>query len=277
MAARIEQPGRLPSAFTMPGVSSFTEFLASASPELLPGSGSALAAELAPHGTTIVAAQCAGGVVMAGDRRATRGNLIASRATQKVFLSDAYSMVGIAGTLGTAVELVRLYCLELEHYEKIEGTSLSLAGKANRLATMIHGNLGAAFQGLVVQPLFAGYDIEADPAEDNVGRIFSYDITGGCFEEEHYDAVGSGSLFAKAALKKRYEPGLPAEQVMRLCVEALYDAADDDSATGGPDLARRIYPVITLADAEGARQLSEDEAGTLVMRVVEGRMANPGG
>ena len=195
--------------FTNAGTSSFTQFLSYAAPELLPGRRPlppGLSADIAPHGTTIVAIATADGVVMAGDRRATMGNLIASRDIEKVHPADAYSLIGIAGTAGVGIELMRLFQVELEHYEKIEGTMLSLDGKANRLASMVRGNLGAAMQGLAVVPLFAGFDLAAaDPAR--VGRIFSFDVAGGLYEETGYDAIGSGSLFAKSALKKRYRAG----------------------------------------------------------------------
>ncbi|HEV7826504.1 MAG TPA: proteasome subunit beta [Mycobacteriales bacterium] len=234
------------------------------------------AADLAPHGTTIVTATFDGGVVMAGDRRATMGNLIANRDIEKVFEGDAYSVVGIAGTAGIAIEMVRLFKVELEHYEKIEGARLSLDGKANRLSTMIRGNLGAAMQGLAVVPLFAGFDLDA-PEVSEAGRIFTFDVTGGRYEEREYAAVGSGSLFAKSALKKRYRSGATADETIRLCMEALYDAADDDTATGGPDLTRRIYPVVMVVDPSGVRRVPDDELDDVVGAVLTGRMANPGG
>ncbi len=204
------------------------------------------------------------------------GNLIASRDIEKVFAADAYSLVGIAGTAGVGIELIRLFQVELEHYEKIEGTMLSVDGKANRLAAMIRGNLGAALQGLAVVPIFAGYDLAAvDPAR--AGRIFGFDVAGGVYEETGYDAIGSGSLFAKSALKKRYRPGLPAERVVELAVEALYDAADDDTATGGPDLIRKIYPVVMTVTAEGTNRLADAETGSIAEAVVARRTENPGG
>ena len=181
---------RLPAAYLVPGSSSFSEFLSQQAPELLPSHRSlppGSAADLAPHGTTIVAATFDGGVVMAGDRRATMGNVIAQRDIEKVFPADEYSCVGIAGTAGLAVEVVRLFQTELEHYEKIEGTTLSMDGKANRLAALIRSNLGLAMQGLAVVPLFAGYDLTTSQ-----GRIFSYDVTGGRYEETAFHAVGSG-------------------------------------------------------------------------------------
>jgi proteasome beta subunit len=258
---------------TSPGSSSFSDFLLAASPELLPGRMSTLAA--VPHGTTIVAATFADGVIMAGDRRATAGNLIAQRDMEKVFAADEYSLVGIAGVAGMAVEIVRLYQVELEHYEKIEGTQLTLDGKANRLSTMIRGNLGEAMQGLAVVPLFAGYDLDAaDPA--SAGRIFSFDVTGGRYAEQYYQGVGSGSLFARGALKKLWRPGLDREAAIRVVVEALYDAADDDSATGGPDVTRGIYPVVMTATAAGAERIGEDELETIVRAILAEREANPG-
>jgi proteasome beta subunit len=226
----------------------------------------------APHGTTIVAVTHAGGVVMAGDRRATMGNIIAQRDIEKVFPADDYSVVGIAGTAGLAVEMVRLFQVELEHFEKLEGHVLSLDGKANRLSAMIRGNLGMAMQGLAVVPLFAGYDLDG-----GVGRIFSYDVTGGRYEEHSFHSVGSGSIFARGALKKRYKDGVSEAEAVRLCVDALYDAADDDSATGGPDLSRRIWPVVMSVTDEGVRRLPDDEVGAVVQAVVDERMTNPGG
>ena len=191
---------RLPHAFLTPGTSSFAEFVGAVAPDLLP-SRRALpagdAASLAPHATTIVAATYTGGVVMAGDRRATMGNIIAQRDIEKVFPADEYSCVGIAGTAGLAVEMVRLFQTELEHYEKIEGTTLSMDGKANRLSALIRGNMGMAMQGLAVVPLFAGYDLVTEH-----GRIFSYDVTGGRYEETAFHSVGSGSVFARGSLKK---------------------------------------------------------------------------
>lgn len=258
---------------TSPGSSSFTDFLAAAAPDLLPGVGPTDA--LAPHGTTIVAASFAGGVVMAGDRRATAGNLIAQRDIEKVFASDDYSLVGIAGTAGLAIEIVRLYQVELEHYEKIEGTQLTFEGKANRLSTMIRGNLGQALQGLAVVPLFAGFDLDAGDAA-SAGKIYSFDVTGGRYPEQHYHAVGSGSLFARGALKKLWHPNLERAAVIRVVVESLYDAADDDSATGGPDLTRGIYPVVMVATAAGTSRVADDELDTVVRAILADRTAHPG-
>lgn len=273
---------RLPAAFTVPGMSSFAEFLSLAAPDLLPGRrplpAGVAAGGLGPQATTIIALTCAGGVVMAGDRRATMGNLIANRDIEKVHPADMYSLVGIAGTAGIGIELIRLFQVELEHYEKIEGAMLSLDGKANRLATMIRGNLGAALQGLAVIPLFAGFDVEAtDPAR--AGRVFSFDVAGGVYEEttEGYDGIGSGSLFAKSSLKKRYRTGLPLAEAAKLAVEALYDAADDDTATGGPDLVRKIYPVVMTATAEGTRRLTDDEVAAIAEAVIGERTSRSGG
>ncbi|MDH6109570.1 proteasome beta subunit [Kitasatospora sp. MAP12-15] len=274
MEANTRGTGRLPAAFLTPGSSSFIEFLADHSPELLPGRRP-LPAGLtvdAPHGTTIVAAVFDGGVVIAGDRRATMGNVIAQRDIEKVFPADEYSAVGIAGTAGLAVEMVRLFQLELEHYEKIEGAVLSLEGKANRLTTMIRGNLGMAMQGLAVVPLFAGYDLDLGR-----GRIFSYDVTGGRSEERGFTATGSGSIFARGSLKKLYRDDLTGDEAATLVVQALYDAADDDSATGGPDLARKIFPIVSLITEDGFRRLSDDEVSTIAHSIVEHRNTRPNG
>ena len=266
---------RLPASYMTPGTSSFADFLAGQSPDLLPARRATPpghAGDLAPHGTTIVAATFPGGVVMAGDRRATMGNIIAQRDIEKVFPADEYSCVGIAGSAGLAVELVRLFQTELEHYEKIEGTTLSIDGKANRLAALIRGNLGMAMQGLAVVPLFAGFDLTASQ-----GRIFSYDVTGGRYEETAFHSVGSGSLFARGSLKKLYREDLSESECVTALVQALYDAADDDSATGGPDLTRRIFPVVHVITVAGGRRLAESEVADIADRVIAGRMTRPDG
>ena len=279
MALGADRTGGFSAAYHAVGISSFTEFLSMTAPELLPGRRqlpAGMHAEIAPHGTTIVALSCVDGVVMAGDRRATMGNLIASRDIEKVHEADPYSLIGIAGTAGIGIELIRLFQVELEHYEKIEGAMLSLDGKANRLAAMIRGNLGAAMQGLVAVPLFAGFDLDAkNPAK--VGRIFSYDVAGGCYEETGYDAIGSGSLFAKSALKKRFRPGLTVAEATRFAIESLYDAADDDTATGGPDVIRRIFPVVMTATAEGTHRMPDEETGTIAELIIAERHDNIGG
>ncbi|HWJ10905.1 MAG TPA: proteasome subunit beta [Nocardioides sp.] len=266
---------RIPGAFLRPGTSSFSDFIAENAPDLLPARRSlpaGSAAELAPHGTTIVAATFPGGLVMAGDRRATMGNVIAQRDIEKVFPADEYSVVGIAGTAGLAVEMVRLFQVELEHYEKIEGTILSLDGKANRLSALIRANLGMAMQGLAVVPMFAGYDLDR-----GIGRIFGYDVTGGRHEEAAFFTVGSGSLFARGALKKLYRDDLSQDDAVRVCLQALYDAADDDSATGGPDLTRRIFPVVWVVTADGVLRLPEDILSALADELVGARMVRPDG
>ncbi len=232
--------------------------------------------DLAPHGTTIVALTYKGGVLLAGDRRATQGNLIASRDVEKVYVTDEYSAAGIAGTAGIAIELVRLFAVELEHYEKIEGVQLTFDGKANRLASMVRGNLGAAMQGLAVVPLLVGYDLDADE-EARAGRIVSYDVVGGRYEERAgYHAVGSGSLFAKSALKKIYSPDSDEETALRAAIESLYDAADDDSATGGPDLTRGIYPTAVTITQAGAVHVSEETTSELARRIVAERTEEGG-
>ncbi|MCZ0971487.1 proteasome subunit beta [Streptomyces albulus] len=275
MEANTPSTGRLPAAFLTPGSSSFMDFLGQQAPELLPGKRSLPPVQgviEAPHGTTIVAVSFPGGVVLAGDRRATMGNVIAQRDMEKVFPTDEYSAVGMAGTAGLAIEMVKLFQLELEHFEKVEGAQLSLEGKANRLSTMIRSNLGMAMQGLAVVPLFAGYDLERE-----TGRIFSYDVTGGRSEERGFAATGSGSVFARSALKKLLREDFTEQEAATAVVQALYDAADDDSATGGPDLARRIYPIVTVITEEGFKKLTETEVSEIVRAVHERRLDQPDG
>ncbi|MBA2639847.1 MAG: proteasome subunit beta [Nocardioidaceae bacterium] len=263
----------LPDAFRASGSSSFVDFLASHAPDQLPGTPIADGSlSGVAHGTTIVAATFAGGVVMAGDRRATMGNVIAQRDIQKVFPTDEYSCVGIAGTAGIAVEMTRLFQVELEHYEKIEGAVLSTDGKANRLAALLRGNLGMAMQGLAVLPLFAAYDLDL-----GAGRIVAFDVTGNRNEERTFHSVGSGSTFARGALKKLYREGMSETDAVTAVLQGLYDAADDDTATGGPDLARRIFPMVGVITAAGYRQYSDDETAAIADQVIAGRMTSPDG
>ena len=270
--------GREQAAFMAARIPSFTHFLASYDPGLLPLSslgplaGDSDLIKNLPHATTIVAVVCAGGVVMAGDRRATAGNMISKRDVDKVFRADEYSAIAIAGTLALAYELIRLFSVELEHYEKLEGRALSLEGKANRLGKMVRDNLPAAMQGLAVIPLFTGYDEDA-----GTGRIFSYDVAGGPYEEHRFHSIGSGSVFAKSALKKYYTDGMPVDDAILACVQALYDAADDDSATGGPDLTRKIFPVVTTITEDGFSRLPDAEAASYAEQVVSERMRQPDG
>jgi proteasome beta subunit len=285
--------GQFTAACLSVGTSSFADFLASSAPGLLPaavaqgaargaqaGAGQAAAGQAAagqagadlPHGTTIVAVDFADGVIMAGDRRSTAGSMIAQRDIEKVFRSDDFSCVGISGVAGIGLELVRLFQLELEHYEKLEGRTLSLEGKANRLAAFVRGNLAGAMQGLVVVPLFAGYD-----EDTGTGRIFSYDVAGGRYEERKYHGIGSGSVFARGSLKKLYTDDMPEADAVTVCMQALYDAADDDSATGGPDLTRHIYPVVAVVTENGFRRLTDEEVGEYAQAVATERMQSPGG
>jgi proteasome beta subunit len=257
------------------GLSSFTDYLRREAPELLPaGIGSADAitpSSQLPHGTTIVALKYPGGVLLAGDRRSTQGNMIAGRDVQKVYITDDYTATGIAGTAAIAVEFARLYAVELEHYEKLEGVPLTFAGKVNRLAIMVRGNLAAAMQGLVALPLLAGFDID-DPDSQKAGRIVSFDAAGGWnLEEEGYQSVGSGSIFAKSSIKKLYSQVTDTDSALRVAVEALYDAADDDSATGGPDLVRGIYPTAVTIGADGASNVAEPRIAELAREVIERR------
>jgi proteasome beta subunit len=272
-------PDRLPTNSALSGtpavdLSSFSEFLRRQAPELLPaslGGGAHGGGVQLPHGTTIVALRYPGGVVIAGDRRSTQGNMIAGRDVRKVYITDDYTATGIAGTAAIAVEFARLYAVELEHYEKLEGVPLTFAGKVNRLAIMVRGNLAAAMQGLVALPLLAGYDIHA-PDSESAGRIVSFDAAGGWnIEEEGYQSVGSGSIFAKSSMKKLYSRVTDADSALRVVVEALYDAADDDSATGGPDLVRGIYPTAVTIEAEGAVDVAESRIAGLAREVIESR------
>ncbi|HEV2783545.1 MAG TPA: proteasome subunit beta [Actinophytocola sp.] len=273
----------LSPAYLSLGTSSFIDFLRAQAPHLLPGARPAPAVigdgrPDVPHGTTIVALSFAGGVLIAGDRRATAGNLIAHRDMDKVFITDSYSAVGIAGTAGLAVEMIRLYTVQLQHYEKIEGVTLSLDGKTNQLSSMVRGHLDMAMAGLAVLPLFVGFDTDAEDPK-RAGRIVSYDVTGGRFEERAgFHAVGSGSLFARSALKKLYDPDGDRDTAIRHAVEALYDAAEDDTATGGPDVGRKLYPsVVTITGEDGAVRVPEADAAAVAEAVVSARSEAPRG
>jgi proteasome beta subunit len=223
------------------------------------------------HGTTVVAVRYADGVVMAGDRRATSGHLISHRTMEKVFPADQHSGVAIAGAAGPAMEMVKLFQLQLEHYEKVEGNALSLEGKANQLSQMVRSNLPAALQGLAVVPLFAGYDVRRQ-----AGRLFQYDVTGGRYEEQDFAATGSGSLHAGTVVKLGFRPGLSRDDSIDLAIRALFQAADEDSATGGPDMVRGIYPTIATITGEGFERVEDQEVADRFRSLVDG-MATPEG
>jgi proteasome beta subunit len=242
---------------------SFFDLLAHSRPEALPQGGAP--ADVA-HGTTVLGLKFAGGVIVAGDRRATEGYSIADDKMQKVFAADDYSAIAIAGAAGQAVEIVKLFQLELEHYEKITGDRLSLEGKANRLGQMIRGNFPLAMQGLVVVPLFGGYD-----EIRGQGRLFYYDATGGRWEEDDFHATGSGGRPAKSSLKKRWRPDLPLDEALSVAVEALLDASEEDVATGGPDPSRGIYPTIEVVSAQGSQSASDDDIRRAYEAVIAAR------
>lgn len=228
----------------------------------VPGGAPSDAIEIT-HGTTVVAAKFADGVVIAGDRRATSGNLISHRNMNKVFPADQWSGVAIAGAAGPALEMVKMFQLQLEHYEKVEGRPLSLEGKANQLSAMLRGHLPAAMQGMVVVPLFAGYD-----RRRGFGRLFAYDVTGGRYEEEDYVASGSGSLFARTVIKLGHAASNTQDEAVDLMIRALFTAADDDSATGGPDSMRGIYPLVAVITEDGYAELEEDDIAARFDRVL---------
>lgn len=221
------------------------------------------------HATTVVSVRYADGVVMAGDRRATSGNLISHRTMEKVYPADRHSGVAIAGAAGPAMEMVKLFQLQLEHYEKVEGSELSLEGKANQLSAMVRNNLPAAMQGFVVVPLFAGYDVRR-----RSGRLFQYDVTGGRYEESNFATTGSGSTHAGTVIKLGYRERLAREEALDLCISALFNAADEDSATGGPDLVRRIYPTMATITDRGFERVEEGEVADRFRQLVD-RLSTP--
>ncbi|MGW0765666.1 proteasome subunit beta [Streptomyces sp. NPDC002676] len=272
--------GRPHEAFFAPGTSSFTEFLAAYRPRLLPTApplpeGVRAAPGRFPHGTTVLALTYRDGVLIAGDRRATMGNLIAQRDLEKVHPADEHTAVAFAGTVGLALDMVRLYQVELTHFEKIEGIPMTLNAKATRLATVIRQNLAQAMQGLAVVPLLAGYDVTAPGGGQ--GRIFSFDAAGGLYEKRDFHAEGSGSPYARGALKKLFRPDLTRREAALAALQALYDAADDDSATGGPDLNRRIFPVVAVITEDGFERLPEPETEELSREMIERRGSRPDG
>ncbi len=245
---------------------SFADVLRRLAPHQLPGAGIDKPSTLdIPHGTTVVAIRFASGVIMAGDRRATSGFMIASRRIEKVFAADDLSGVAIAGAAGPAIEMVKLFQVQLEHYEKVQGETLSLDGKANQLAQLVRANLPAAMQGFAVVPLFAGYDTARER-----GRVFSYDVTGGRYEELDFQGQGSGSIHARNWIKSGWSEGLSADDTIGLAIASLFAAADEDVATGGPDLVRRIFPTVAVIDAEGYRALTDDDVEARSQALLQG-------
>ena len=260
--------------------SSFADLLAQRAPDALPRPAAApgdlqphrvpATSGASPHGTTIECATYAGGVAMAGDRRATWGGQIVQNNIEKVFPADSHTVVGVAGAAGVAVDLVRLYQAELEHYEKVEGERLSFAGRANRLGGLIRGNLEGAMQGLDVLPVLAGWD-------GTRGRIVSYDVVGGHYEETDFYAVGSGAPFARGSLKKLHRAELGARGAVVALVQSLVDASDDDSATAGPDVVRRLYPIVYTVDAAGVRRVEDAEVEGIAGEILTARRGRPDG
>jgi proteasome beta subunit len=250
---------------------SFVDVVRAYAPELLapaPGVGTL---PQVPEGTTVAALRFADGVLMGGDRRATEGTAIVQNDIEKVFPADRFSAVAIAGAAGPAIEMVRLFQTELEHYEKVEGSTLSLEGKANKLGQMVRGNLPLAMQGLVVVPLFCGYD-----ERRKTGRIFRYDVTGGRYEDADFHATGSGGRDARGSLKKRYRHDMERSTAVGALVEALYDAAEEDAATGGPDLVRGTFPVVATVTGDGYQRLPDGEVRGAAERVVDARARGEG-
>jgi proteasome beta subunit len=258
----------LPTAWTKAAFSfepnpSFMDLLRAAEPTAVPA-GNINAPMTFPEGTTILAMVTAEGVVVAGDRRATEGHTIADRKMEKVFPADLYSAVAIAGAAGPAIEMVRLFQTELEHYEKLEGEHLSLEGKANRLAQMIRANFPLAMQGLVVVPIFSGYD-----QRRNEGRIYRYDAVGGRYEETQFHATGSGGVHARGTLRREWRPGIADADAIKLAVRALSDASEEDSATGGPDLVRGIYPIVATVTTDGYQRVPDDRLATIAAELAD--------
>ncbi len=260
--------------------SSFFDYLLQQRPDLLPGSrgwpgasfGSAPEESRGPgapafaHGTTVLAIKYREGVVIAGDRRATEGFQIAGRRMEKVFKVDEHSAMAIAGAAGPCIELARLFRTELEHYEKLEGVQLSCEGKANKLGQMVKANLPMVFQGLIVIPIYAGFDLKR-----NEGRIFKYDVTGGRYEESEYHAIGSGGKDARNTIREHYRKDLSEPESVRLAMLALYNAADEDAGTGGPDLVRGIYPSAKLVTASGILDVDDQRLAGVYAELIEGR------
>jgi proteasome beta subunit len=256
-----------------PTAISFTSTLRRVAPELFASGGvGGTHADMPDHvdGTTVVALTYAGGGVMAGVRRATAGNISSKRDMRKVFPADDWSAIGISGSAGPAMELAKILATELEHYEKVEGAPLSLEGKANKLAQLVRGNLPMAMQGLVVVPLFAGFDLA-----EEVPRIYEYDAVGGRYEEQRFATTGSGGRDARGSLKARYDADLPPDRAIDIAIEALWDAADEDSATGGPDVVRGIYPLVAQIDADGYRELADETVAARVRQIITDRRMIP--
>src|SRR5688572_6264971 len=260
--------------------SSFFDFLSRHHPELTPRlndlsgrrmttsqevSLSAIISSV-PHGTTVLALKYQDGAIIAGDRRATEGFQIADRRIEKVFRIDDYSAMAIAGAAGPCIEMAKLFQTELEHYEKLEGVQLSCEGKANKLGQMVKANLPMVFQGLVVMPLYVGYDLKRKE-----GRIFKYDITGGRYEESDHHSIGSGGKDARDTMREHFRKNLPEDEALRVGLLALYNAAEEDIGTGGPDMVRGIYPTAKLVTAGGITDVEDPRIGMVYAALIEGR------
>jgi proteasome beta subunit len=244
---------------------SFIDYIRATRPDALPSLGAPQTEVSVPHGTTVLGLRFDAGVIMAGDRQATEGYTIADDRMEKVFETDPSSAMAISGAAGQAVEMVRLFKLEIEHYEKITGEELSLEGRSNRLAQFIRQNLPMAYQGLVVVPLFGGFD-----QTTGEGRLFRYDATGGRWEEATFETTGSGGRAAKGSLKKLWKPEMQRDEGIAVAVRALADAAEEDIGTGGPSLIRAIFPTVLVITTDGVHKMSDEELRPVVTAVLEG-------
>jgi proteasome beta subunit len=260
---------------------SFFDFLTRQHPELTPAGRRppepplpvhelprAVSPVIVPQATTVLAVKSQAGVVIAGDRRATEGFQIAERRIEKVFKIDDYSAMAIAGAAGPCIEMAKLFQTELEHYEKLEGMQLSCEGKANKLGQMVKANLPMVFQGLVVMPLYVGYDLKRGE-----GRIFKYDLAGGRYEESDYHAIGSGGKDARNTMREHFKKAMTEQDALKLALLALYNAADDDVGTGGPDLVRGIYPTAKIVNGQGITDVSESEIRSVYEAMLATRIA----
>ncbi len=162
--------------------------------------------------------------------------------------------------------MAKLFQTELEHSEKLEGLQLSCEGKANKLGQMVKANLPMVFQGLVVIPIYVGYDLKRGE-----GRIFKYDITGGRYEESDYHAIGSGGKDARNTMREHFRKTLSEEDALRIALLALYNAADEDVSTGGPDLVRGLYPSAKLVSASGISDVDDERMKTIYAALIEER------
>jgi len=221
--------------------------------------------------TTILAFKFQGGVLVAGDRRATAGNTVLYDRADKVLEIDRHSIMAIAGVPATAWEMARVLEHSFQYFRRTQLQEMSVDGKVRALSKLLRDNFGFVLQGVgIVVPIFATYDSREDPS----ARLYFYDAMGAQFEVTDYAATGSGSpavrgiLYYENSWGKKPLAKLDEDEAVTVALRALDTAAESDTATGGVDRNAKIFPVIKVVSRDGITTLPEKRIAALFKRSV---------